>query len=302
MNEQKVYKERKDNNNSIFPGNLQRLPDESFFRSTLVFIDEKESENSYPIIESKNFLSSAVVKTLTEHCSLKCKSFDQIGMSNSKASAKNGTSVLCEINFSASNSKECDAFLNSIKLGSKEMSSKNVSLSISDLEQIKSEYFDNSSNISLGADNSNLYSFSNLLVSESDLNNENITLVSTTNFILNYFCLSDIDFFNSRPSFIQSSSVNAEFWKSFSNLANTSSCFILLANASLANSLQLSHANCSIFFFMPSGIDRVMLVILPSYMYDMFNMYKDISHIYKPFGLLSNILSDFKGGKIRNEK
>jgi len=40
MVKQKVYKLGDYNNNSIFPGNPQELPDESFFRETLVFIDE----------------------------------------------------------------------------------------------------------------------------------------------------------------------------------------------------------------------------------------------------------------------
>lgn len=40
MEIQKVYKCGDDNNSSIYPGNPQGLPDESFFRETLVFIDE----------------------------------------------------------------------------------------------------------------------------------------------------------------------------------------------------------------------------------------------------------------------
>ena len=40
MNKQKIYKERKDHNLSMPPGDLKRSPDESFFKETLVFIDE----------------------------------------------------------------------------------------------------------------------------------------------------------------------------------------------------------------------------------------------------------------------
>lgn len=37
---QKVYKSQKINNTSIYPGDLKRSPDESFFGETLIFIDE----------------------------------------------------------------------------------------------------------------------------------------------------------------------------------------------------------------------------------------------------------------------
>lgn len=40
MNKEKVYKEEKFNNNSIYPGDLKGSPDESFSKRTFVFIDE----------------------------------------------------------------------------------------------------------------------------------------------------------------------------------------------------------------------------------------------------------------------
>ncbi|MBU0760587.1 MAG: LamG domain-containing protein [Nanoarchaeota archaeon] len=236
-----------------------------------------EGEN-YP----KNLDNSDVVKTLINDCSLKCESLDQIGMFSSNANAKNGESVLCEINLSALSSKKCETFLSSISSGSKEMSSKNFSFEIFDLEQISSEYLNSSSISSLGANNSRLFSFNNLFVDELDLNSENTALVSTTNSIYeSSLRLLDMSSLNSLPSLMQSSSVNSEFSKSFSNFSNISSCFIFFRNASLANADQLSHANLSILCLTSSGTDNVIDTILISNTY---NTFKDIKHIFKGFG------------------
>ncbi len=234
---------------------------------------------------SKNFESSSVVNTLISHCSLKCKSFDQIGISNSNANAMNGESVLCEINFSALHNKNCEDVLNSIKLERDLISEKNFSLDILDLEQIKSQYLPNSSVNSLGANNSSLYFFNNLLVNESDLNKENTMLVSTTNFILNYLYFFQMSSLNFLPSSMQSSSVSSDFSKSLSSFSSNSSCFILFANASRANSLQLSQVNLSIFCLNLSGIDKVMFAILFS---DKFSCNPHNTSglcVFKPFGL-----------------
>jgi len=239
---------------------------------------------------SKNSLSSFVVKTLTDVCSLKCGSLDQTGQLSSNANAKKGTSVLCEINLSVLSSKECEAFFNSMNSESKEISSRNFSFVMSDLEQIKSEYFDNSSISSMGADNFNLYSFNSLFEKEFDLKKENTMLVSTTNSIYNSpLCFLEMASLSSLPSLMQSLSVNLESLKSSSNFSNISSCFILLENASLAIEDQFNQTNLSILAFNSPGIDKVMLGILTFDMYYMFNMYEDIYHVFKGFGDYSSI-------------
>ena len=80
-------------------------------------VNESKRENESKVYSSsKKSLSSLVVNILTEHCSLKCSSLDQIGILNSRASAKKGISDLCEISFEAFNRELCEGFFNSIKL------------------------------------------------------------------------------------------------------------------------------------------------------------------------------------------
>lgn len=242
--------------------------------------------------------SSLVVNTSTDDCSLKCGSLDQIGIFNSSASAKKGTSVLCEINPSALSSNERGEFFNSINLESNETSSENFSFAIFDLAQIISEYLDNSSISSSGANNVKSYSFSSLLVNESDLNNENTTLVSTTSSIYALLCFSDMIRLNFLPSLRHSSSVNSDFEKSFSSLSNISSCSIFFKNDSLASADQLMNLDLSIFCLSSSGIDKVIDTILVL-KYDTF---VNRSHIFKLFDFVNvtgvDCITFRTGGKI----
>jgi len=184
-----------------------------------------------------------------------------MGILSSNASAKNEISSTWEINLEALSSNEEEGFLNSIIYGSKDISSKNFSSEILDLEQISLEYLCNSLISFSGANNFNLCSFNNLLVKESDLNKENIILVSTTNFIYNYLDLN-MDFLSFLPNIKQSSSVSSDPAKSLSNFSNTSNCFIRLENASLAIADQFNQENFSIFFFNSLGKDKVIFSIL----------------------------------------
>ena len=236
---------------------------------------------------SKNFWSSLVLNTGSSDCSLKCLSLDHIGRLSSNANAKNGTSFSSEISCDAFSLKTGAGSLNSINLDNSETFSKKVSLETFDLEQISLEYFCNSSIRYFGENNLSLCSFNNLFVNESFLNKENRTLVSATNCIYNLLSLDDLSMlsFNLFPNSMQSSSVSLEFAKSFWNFSNTSSCFILLANASLAIEDQLSHSNLSILCLNSSGTDNVSDGMFMSYTCNTCDMYDNIYHVFKDFGL-----------------
>ncbi|MFH1585758.1 MAG: LamG-like jellyroll fold domain-containing protein [archaeon] len=242
------------------------------------------SEKHRVYSSSKNLFNSVVLNTGTCVCSLKCRSFDQTGILRSKANARKGTSVSCDINCEALTLDSSEGDANSINSDNREMLSKKVSLETFDLEQILSEYLCSSLINDLGANNLRPYSLNNLFVNESFLNRENIMLVSTTNFIFNQD-LEDLSIssFNFLPNSIQSSSVNSEFSKSFLNFSNTSSCNILLANASLAIEDQLSHSNLSIFSLNSFGTDKVKDGIFTSYTYYTCYMFNNTYKVFKPF-------------------
>ena len=235
---------------------------------------------------SKNFCSSNVLNTCISDCFLKCESFDQIGIPSSKARAKKGTSVLCEINLDALTSDSWEEDTNSIIFGSNDSLYSNSFLVILDFEQMVSEYLLSSFSNSLGENSSIEYDLINFEVYDSFLNNDMITLVSTTNFIFDQELeFSSMSSFSFLPILIQSSSVSSEFSRPFLNSSNTSSCFILLANASLAIEDQLSHSNLSILFLNSSGIDKVKDDIFTSYTYNMYYMFNNILQVFKLFGL-----------------
>ncbi len=264
-----VLNEHQSQNKELTPElnkSIENNPDNSEVKlNTLsngqVLIYDKETSPGY--IESKNSFSSSVVNTLISHCFLKCSSLDQIGILSSIASAKNGTSLLCGINFSAFDIENCEGAINSINSGNLFTSDKNFSFETFDFEQIKSQYLINSSISSFGANNSKLYPDNNFLVKELDLNKENTTLVSTINFIFDnsYLYFFQISSLNFLPKLIHSSSVNSDFSKSLSSFSNNSNCFILLLKDSLAISDQFSQANLSIFCLNSSGSDKVIFAI-----------------------------------------
>ena len=66
------------------------------------------------VYNPSSLINSSVVKTLTTDCSLKCGSFDQIGILSSNANAKKGISLSWEINLETLDNEDCEGLFNSI--------------------------------------------------------------------------------------------------------------------------------------------------------------------------------------------
>lgn len=249
----------------------------------------------YNLLSNNNLTKSFVVNTLTEDCSLKCESLDQIGIFNCNASARKSASDLCDINFLAFDLNIFSTFLSSIISGSRDILNKNLDFDMFDFEQINLEYFFNSS-ISFSGENNLILCFANIsLVNDSDLNRENTMFVSIINSINSPYLCFEMSALNFLPNLIQSSSVNLEFSKSFSNFFNINNLLTFSDRNSLISSDQFISGNCSMFCFNGSGIDNVTFFILipPQYLIN-----TQDTQIYKCLGYgdflnTSEIIIDF---------
>ena len=211
-----------------------------------------EFENLYPLNLSLS-TSSLVVNTSTTDCSLKCKSFDQMGIllnANDNArysvSSLSGISELaCLRNFS-NNSFGTDVIF-SFKFSQSIFNSLNDNL---DNTFILDLCFSNSSIKYWGEYNSTDSEKIISLVTPVPINPVNKTVASMTNFNLIYcnsgynslylLCIDDLTLFANSFAFI---SVNLDLETIFLNCSNVSLFFFCSINSSLAISDQLTHEN-----------------------------------------------------------